>query len=67
LVVMILTLPMGIWLILNSFRKGYYLEIKWNAGEKRFAFISKPDFSEIKNFIEQMSSKFDYEVDVRDL
>jgi len=67
LVAMLLTMPMGIWLILTSFRKGYYLKIKWDAGEKRFAFIKKPDFDKIKKFVVEMNSRFNCEVDMRDL
>lgn len=61
-ILLILSIPLGLWVIYDSSKRGYYLEVKERFGRKKFPFVNSPSLSDINSFIEKFSSMFQYKI-----
>jgi len=58
----ILLLPVGVWFVLNGFRKRLYFEVWLDHDKRKFPLEKNPDKVELKKFIKTVS-QFGYFID----
>ncbi|HZL34649.1 MAG TPA: hypothetical protein VFC78_05010 [Tepidisphaeraceae bacterium] len=55
--------PIGLWLIAESFARGYFLRIETTKGSKRLAFHGKPRAHDVEMFLQSVENRFGYKIE----
>jgi hypothetical protein len=63
-IMLILVLPMGIWLIMDALKRGYFLSIQLRSGKDKMTFEKQQDQDSLEQLSRQLRSKLNYEIRV---
>jgi hypothetical protein len=63
-ILLFFTLPIGVWIIFDTLKKGYYLEVQYNSKVRKLEFDKTQSEENLLKLIDAVKNKLNYNINI---